>query len=90
MVKRMQEKMATSLNLAEYMEKVSLELYDKYFSESELKDMLAFYKTPTGKKTIEVMPKLMADSMQKSTEQFMPKMMSIINEIIAEELKIKK
>jgi uncharacterized protein len=33
-------------------------LYAKYFSAGELHDMLAFYKTPTGIKTLHTMPAL--------------------------------
>lgn len=89
-VKRFGEKLIQKLNYAELLETVSLEVYDKYFTEAELKDMIAFYKTPTGKKTIEVMPKLMADVMQKTGELVLPKVMSLINEIMTEEFKIKK
>ncbi len=41
--------------------KESPALYAKYFSASELHDMLAFYKTPTGIKTLHVMPALTAE-----------------------------
>lgn len=37
-------------------------LYAKYFTASELHDMLAFYKTPTGIKTLHVMPQLTAET----------------------------
>jgi hypothetical protein len=33
-------------------------LYARYFSAEELRDMLAFYKTPTGLKSLQVMPQL--------------------------------
>jgi hypothetical protein len=33
-------------------------LYARYFSTQELRDMLAFYKTPTGLKSLQVMPQL--------------------------------
>ena len=33
-------------------------LYAKYFNAKELKDIAAFYKTPTGKKVLQKMPKL--------------------------------
>jgi uncharacterized protein len=34
-------------------------LYTESFTESELRDLLAFYRTPTGKKALAVMPDLM-------------------------------
>jgi hypothetical protein len=36
-------------------------LYARYFSAQELRDMLAFYKTPTGLKSLQVMPQLTAE-----------------------------
>lgn len=39
-------------------------LYDRYFTEEDLAGMIAFYKTEVGKKTIQVMPHLVRDSMQ--------------------------
>lgn len=84
---RFREKLTGAFNYGELIEQVSLELYDKYFTEDELKDIIAFYKSPTGKKSIKVMPQLVADSMQKSSELVLPKVMNILNEIISEELK---
>ncbi len=33
-------------------------LYEESFTESELRDMTAFYKTPTGQKALTVLPEL--------------------------------
>ncbi len=87
MLKRFQEKALTAINFGELLETVSMELYDKYFTEDELKDMIAFYRTPTGKKTVQVMPKLVNDTMQKSTELVLPRIMSVLDELIKEEIK---
>lgn len=38
-------------------------LYDKYFTADEIKQMIAFYSTDLGKKTIRVMPQLLGESM---------------------------
>ncbi|GBD50706.1 DUF2059 domain-containing protein [Methylopila sp. Yamaguchi] len=46
-------------------------VYAKHFSAQELKDMLAFYETPTGRKTITVMPALMGELMQTLTPQML-------------------
>ena len=37
-----------------------VEIYSEAFTASELKEIVAFYKTPTGKKSIKKMPELMA------------------------------
>jgi hypothetical protein len=36
-------------------------IYAKHFTAAELRDMLAFYKTSTGQKTLKVMPQVMTD-----------------------------
>jgi uncharacterized protein len=36
-------------------------LYARYFTAEELRDMLAFYQTPTGLKSLQVMPQLTAE-----------------------------
>jgi len=36
-------------------------IYARNFTTQELRDMIAFYKTPTGLKALQVMPKVMAD-----------------------------
>lgn len=40
-------------------------VYDQNLSEQELKDIIAFYKTPTGQKYIAVQPKLIGESTQQ-------------------------
>lgn len=37
-------------------------LYSKYFSNEEIKQMIAFYQTPLGQKTLSVMPQLSSES----------------------------
>jgi uncharacterized protein len=49
-------------NMDAFKEQV-IPLYSKYFTASEIKGMIAFYSTDLGKKTISVMPSLMAESM---------------------------
>lgn len=38
-------------------------IYDKYLTQSEIKELLAFYQTPIGKKAISVLPKVVNESM---------------------------
>jgi hypothetical protein len=37
-------------------------LYSKYFTNEEIKQMIAFYQTPLGQKTLSVMPQLSSES----------------------------
>jgi hypothetical protein len=40
------------------------DLYMRTFTEAEIRELIVFYKTPTGKKTLEKMPMLMQEGMQ--------------------------
>jgi len=44
---------------------IAPELYDKYFTNDEIKGMIAFYQSPVGQKTIQVLPALTAESMSR-------------------------
>lgn len=45
-----------------------VELYARTFTEDELRDMVAFYKTPSGRKSLEKMPLLMQEGFRISQE----------------------
>ena len=49
-------------------------IYDKYFTEDELKGLINFYKSPLGHKLLTVTPLIMQDSMTASVEYFQNKM----------------
>lgn len=38
-------------------------IYDKYLTHSEIRELLAFYETSIGRKAIEVLPKVVGESM---------------------------
>ena len=61
------------LNITEVISRL-VPIYDKYFNEAELKELIAFYKGETGRKLIKVMPLLMEDSMNASMAYFQEKM----------------
>ena len=70
---RMKALMAEKINMVEITEQMSYPLYDKFFSEDELRGLLAFYKSSVGQKSIDVMPALMQESMQKASEIILPR-----------------
>lgn len=80
------ERLRQRVNFREYVEQTFYPLYDKFFTEGELKDLLAFYKTPTGQKLNEVTPQLAAESIRLSQEILTPKIAAIVNEIIQEDI----
>ena len=60
-----------------------LKVYVEIFSEKELREINAFYKTPTGKKTLTEMPALMAKCGaigQKRVQEHIPELQKMIAE----------
>ncbi len=45
-----------------------VELYDKYFTNDEIKGLIQFYESPVGKKYIEVLPAITQESMKRGME----------------------
>lgn len=43
-------------------------IYDKYYSSEELREIIAFYRTPAGQKMIEVTPKIVNEFLQASVD----------------------
>jgi hypothetical protein len=86
MHKRFKQLFRERVNFAQILDEIMYALYDKYFTENELRDIVAFYKTPTGRKTIEVLPQLFAESMQRTSAALLPTIQQITNEIIDEEM----
>jgi uncharacterized protein len=82
---RLRELFMEKINLGELIERISYVVYDKYFTESELKDIIAFYRSSTGQKTISVMPNLVAESMAQTAEAIKPKLVEVITEFTTEE-----
>jgi uncharacterized protein len=58
-------------------------IYSKAFTEPEVKQLVAFYKTPIGKKALQQMPKLMQQGAQIGAERVqkhMPELMQMLQE----------
>jgi hypothetical protein len=83
--RRVYELIQEKIDFNKLIEDVSLPLYDKYLTESELRDLVVFYKSPTGKKVIEVMPNLVAESMTRTAEVILPRFTEIMRQIQQEE-----
>jgi hypothetical protein len=76
------------LFLAKYMGWASLrdefvEIYKKAFTEAEFKEMLTFYKTPVGRKSLKQMPLLMEQGAQvgaKRVQEHMAELQQMLQE----------
>lgn len=56
-----------------------VELYNKYFSEKEINDMINFYKSETGQKMLSTSPIIMNDVMELFKTKYMPEIMNKMN-----------
>ena len=73
------------INFAEMTNEISYSVYTKYFSENELRDLITFYQSSTGKHSLEIMPALIAESMAETQERMMPVMKDLMQEISSDE-----
>jgi hypothetical protein len=53
-------------------------LYDKYFTESEIKDLATFYKSSAGKKMVAVSPELNKEMMMILITKYFPEMQQML------------
>jgi uncharacterized protein len=74
------------VNYRELAEKVMLETYDKYFTEAEVKDLIAFYKTSTAQKFIRLVPQITAEMFPRIEKLIGPGLTQLINESFDDEL----
>ena len=66
------------------MEPYMLEAYMNVFDEQEIRDIIVFYRTPTGQKLLDRMPQLMEESMrvtQRMMQDFAPRLQALQEEL---------
>jgi hypothetical protein len=71
----------------EYLTDLYTPLYVQHYSEKELRELVAFWKSPVGKKTIELMPKMTQGSyviLQKASAEYIPEFQKVLDERMAE------
>ena len=76
--RRVRDLMNERIDFPAMIEDITYELYDKYFNLEDLKTLVEFYRTPTGKKSVEVGPKLFNESVTITMEKMKPKMLDIM------------
>ena len=86
-MKAFRDRVKERIDFAKFTEDISLSLYDKYFTEGEIKDLIVFYKTATGKKSLKIMPQLLQDSIRIASDKLTPIVSDLIKELVDEEAK---
>lgn len=72
------------LNFSKIVADVYYPLYDEAFTEAELNEMLAFYRTRVGRKTIEKMPGIMQQAAESIDKTVRPTAIEVIQNIVTE------
>ena len=78
---------SAKIDFAGLMQEAYIRIYSKYFTENELEDLIAFYSTPSGKKSMEVMPDLFREGMEAGARELSPKIEQLLAEVTAEQEK---
>ena len=79
--KRFQDKLMQKLNYSELVNQVVSVVYDRYYSLEDIKNLTAFYRTPTGQKSLQMMTPIASDTIQMMQAQLLPKIPIIIKEL---------
>ena len=82
--KRLRQYFKEHIDFGQVAEDISYPIYNKYFTEDELRDLIAFYKSATGRKYIAILPQVLNESTAMASEILLPKMQQAMNEVIGE------
>lgn len=80
LAQRIKELFLERIDMKQMVEDISYTMYDKHFTEAELRDLVAFYRSETGKKVVQEMPALYAEAIGKAGELISPKVKEIVEE----------
>lgn len=83
---RFRERLGDIYASQELFDRVYFPAYSKYFTEGELRDLLAFYKSPTGHKVLQVQPELTSDVLKSVFDLLGPTIKKLVQELFEEEL----
>lgn len=78
---RFQNKLFEKLDYNALMDEIIFNVYDKYYSLEEINDLIVFYKTPTGQKSLKVMQPLIIETMQLTQAKLVPKLLTVMQEL---------
>lgn len=83
--KSFQERFFEKLNYSEMMLEITALIYDKFYTLDEVNDLILFYKSPTGQKTLKIMAPLAAETMKTVADRLIPRIPEILKEIETED-----
>lgn len=66
-MKVFRERLYTRIDYAKYAEEIYAPLFDEHYTAGELRELIAFYKTKTGQKSVRMLPELAIGGLMKGT-----------------------
>jgi uncharacterized protein len=69
---------------------LAIPLYDKYYTDEDIKGLMQFYQTPLGRKTVKVLPNLMGELTEAGQSMGQDMARQSMMEVIAEHPEIEK
>jgi len=82
---RVDEFFEKEFDLTKAIDEISVPIYDKHFTDSEIRELITFYRSPVGQKVITAMPELMMEMMTGFMEKLGPKLRDFLNRVTEEE-----
>lgn len=82
----MEKRFHEAIPFSEIVKEVYFPVYDKYFTVSELQDVIEFYESPTGKKFITQSPVIMQEAMAILNSKYQARIQKIGQEVAIEQM----
>lgn len=80
-LERYRQLVREKIDYGEWIRGVYEPLYAKYFTEEQLADLVAFYKTPTGQQVVKALPEIEREAMQTAGAQIQEKFAALARQV---------
>jgi len=84
---RLRDEVPRRTRYEEIVSNIYLDSYESYFSESEMRELISFYKSPVGQKFLSFGPVMSGAIQQRTARELEPLTLSVTREIVEDELK---
>jgi hypothetical protein len=82
---KLRARLFEQIDFQQLVQRVVMPSYDRHFDEQDLREMVAFYRTPAGRKAVAILPQIAQETIQAVAEAVEPRILGLAEEIIAEE-----
>lgn len=82
--KRFREELPQYVDFGRFIQESVYPIYDRFYSEDDIRAMNEFYRSPTGQKVISTLPELTAESQKASVEKLVPQITPLIEKLTKE------